>query len=227
VKAKTALVIDVVTIQRANLVTMTKLMLLVKQTLLRPQFSFDDFLADEAVDDIGLVEILMALLVNHGVIELENHGTRPRNLVKAKSAPVVNDDIVNHLTMKLVPLKSQLNFDANWADVAVDDVEVTEMLKQLANHVATKLASHVTRTPPVNLVTTTPPANRADVARKLKNPKNLKKRSDAHLNAEMDEDGEAAEGNLTLRLSMDTLTSLALKVKLFLESTTKQAKALL
>jgi len=224
VKAKTALVIDVVTIQRANLVTMTKLMLLVKQTLLRPQFSFDDFLADEAVDDIGLVEILMALLVNHGVIELENHGTRPRNLVKAKSAPVVNDDIVNHLTMKLVPLKSQLNFDANWADVAVDDVEVTEMLKQLANHVATELASHVTRTPPVNLVTTTPPANRADVARKLKN---LKKRSDAHLNAEMDEDGEAAEGNLTLRLSMDTLTSLALKVKLFLESTTKQAKALL
>merc|ERR1719163_746642 len=39
---------DVMTIQRANLVTMTKLMLLMKPELLRRQLSFDDFLADDA-----------------------------------------------------------------------------------------------------------------------------------------------------------------------------------
>jgi len=219
---------------------MTK-MLLVKPELLRPQLSFDDFLADEAVVDvIDVIEMLMALashlqmvpLVNHGVIELENHGMRPRNLVKAKSAPVANDEMVSHLTMKLRLLKPQC--DANWADVAMDDAEGTEMptslvslslKEQLVNHVATELVSHVTRTLLVNLVTT-PPENHADVARKLKHPKNLKECNDAHLNAEMDEDGEAAEGSLTLRLWMGTLTFLALKVKSFLENMTKQAKAL-
>merc|ERR1719474_516275 len=114
------------------------------------------------------------------------------------------------LLVKLRLLKPQLSFDATCADVAVDDVDVTEMLtspvslspkEQLANHVATEPVSHVTRTPLVNLVTTTPPANHAEVARKLMQRKNLKNCNDAHLNAETDEeDGEAAEGNLTLRL---------------------------
>merc|ERR1719242_363285 len=96
---------------------MTKLMLLVKPRLLRPQFSFDDCFADVAVVDDGDVtemlispaslslttqlglhaatelvsHVMMAPLVNHGVTELANHGTRPRNLVKVKSAHVVVD----------------------------------------------------------------------------------------------------------------------------------------
>jgi len=53
---------DVMTIQRANLVTMTKLMLLMKPELLRCQFSFDDFLADEAVvGDGDVIGMLMSL----------------------------------------------------------------------------------------------------------------------------------------------------------------------
>jgi len=53
---------DVMTIQRANRVTMTKLMSLVKPKLLRPQFSFDDFLADETVvDDADVIETLTSL----------------------------------------------------------------------------------------------------------------------------------------------------------------------
>jgi len=307
-KAKSALVADVMTIQRANRVTMTKLM---KPKRLRPLFSFDAVLADVAVvDDVDVTEmpmllaslllttqlghhvatelashvtmtqlvshvtmtkpmqvkplqcpsnldgilaedvaeaemtmslvshLLMALLANHEATELANHGTRPRNLVKARSAPVVDDEMVNRVTMKLMLLvkprlrNPQLSFDAN----CVDDVDVTEMLmspaslslkEQLANHVVTELVSHVTRTLLVNHVTT-PPANHADVARKLMQPKSLKKCNDAHLNAETDEEaGEAVEGNLTHRLWMDTSTSLALKVKSFLEIMTKQVKVLL
>jgi len=55
---------DVMTIQRANLVTMTKLMLLMKPELLRCQFSFDDFLADEAVVGDGDVIGMLMLLAN-------------------------------------------------------------------------------------------------------------------------------------------------------------------
>jgi len=50
------------TILHTNLVTMTKLMLLMKPELLRRQFSFDDFLADEAVvGDGDVIGMLMSL----------------------------------------------------------------------------------------------------------------------------------------------------------------------
>jgi len=50
------------TILHTNLVTMTKLMLLMKPELLRCQFSFDDFLADEAVvGDGDVIGMLMSL----------------------------------------------------------------------------------------------------------------------------------------------------------------------